>query len=266
MNMKKIWVLVIVLVILGAIGAGWILYSSNTNSEKTLSICAGAGLMKPMNELVQAFENKTGVKVEVHYGGSAEIFGILETTGCDVFIPGAYYYTEEGVKRGYIVPSTVKNITYHIPVIAVPKGNPKNITSLSDLAKKGVRVVLGDPKGPAIGKVAKKILENAHLWENVSKNVVTFAPTVNQLLIYLTTGEADAAIIWEDLTTWSQAKGKIQVIQIPPNENIIKTIPTAVTTYAKKDGNYQIAVEFNNFVYEHKEIWEKWGFKPCQGS
>ncbi len=94
------WVLVVVLVILGAIGAGWFLYSDNFSSKKTLSVCAGAGLMKPMNELVQAFENETGVRVEIHYGGSAEIFGILETTGCDVFIPGAYYYTEEGVKGG----------------------------------------------------------------------------------------------------------------------------------------------------------------------
>ena len=254
------------LLILGAIGAGWFFYSNSFGSEKTLSVCAGAGLMKPMNELIQEFENKTGVKVEVHYGGSADIFGILSTTGCDVFIPGAYYYTEEGVKRGYIIPNTVKNITYHIPVIAVPKGNPKNITSLSDLARSGVRVVLGDPKGPAIGKVAKKILENAHLWTNVSKNVVTFTPTVNQLLIYLATGQADATIIWEDLTTWSQAKGKIQIVQIPSGQNLIKTIPTAVATHAKEDGNYQIAVEFNNFIYKHKEIWEKWGFEPCPES
>ena len=261
--MKKMWALVVVIIILGAIGASWYFYANNQGIKETLSVCAGAGLMKPMNELIQEFENKSGIKVEVHYGGSAEIFGILETTGCDVFIPGAYYYTEEGIKGGYIVPSTVKNITYHIPVIVVPKGNPKNITSLNDLAKKGVRVVLGDPKGPAIGKVTKKILENAHLWANVSKNVVTFAPTVNQLLIYLATGQADAAIIWEDLTTWSQAKGKIQVIQIPSEQNIIKTIPTAVATHAKEDGNYQIAVEFNNFVYNHKEIWKKWGFKPC---
>ncbi len=262
--MNKMWIILSTIIILGAVGAGWFFYTNNT--EKTLSICAGAGLIKPMNELIDDFENKTGVKVEVHYGGSAEIFGILETTGCDVFIPGAYYYTEEGVKGGYLFADTVKNITYHIPVIAVPNGNPKNITSLNDLAKRGVKVVLGDPKGPAIGRVSKKILEKNNLWENVSKNVITFTPTVNQLLIYLATKQADAAIIWEDLTTWSQAKGKIQVVHIPAEQNIIKTIPTAVATHANEDGNYQIAVEFNNFIYEHKDVWEKWGFEPCQES
>ncbi|NJE07078.1 molybdate ABC transporter substrate-binding protein [Thermococcus sp. M39] len=233
---------------------------------QTVVVCSGAGLMKPMNELIGMFENETGAKVEVHYGGSSEIFGILQTTcGCDVFIPGAWYYTKVGMDKGYVLNDTVKNVTLHIPVIAVPKGNPKNIHSLEDLAKPGVRVVLGDPKACAIGKVAKKMLEKNGLWENVSKNVVTFTPTVNQLLIYITTGQADAAIIWEDMTTWAQAKGKIEVIQIPPEQNIIKTIPTAVTVCAEKDGHLEVAKAFNEFIANHTEIWEKWGFRPWKG-
>ena len=233
---------------------------------KTIVVCSGAGLMKPMNELIKNFENKTGAMVEVHYGGSAEIYGILTTTGCDVFIPGAYYYTKIAMDKGYIVNDTVKKVTLHVPVIAVPKGNPKNIRSLEDLAKPGVRVVLGDPKACAIGKVAKKILVKNGLWENVSKNVIVFTPTANQLLIYTATGQADAAIIWKDMTTWAQAKGKIEVIQIPPEKNIIKTIPTAVTVYAKKDDKFEVAKAFNDYITSEEglKIWEKWGFEPCR--
>jgi molybdate transport system substrate-binding protein len=233
---------------------------------KTIVVCSGAGLMKPMNELIKNFEEKTGAKVEVHYGGSAEIYGILTTTGCDVFIPGAYYYTNIAMEKGYLVNDTVKNVTLHIPVIAVPKGNPKNIHSLEDLAKPGVRVVLGDPKACAIGKVAKKILEKNGLWENVSKNVVVKTPTVNQLLIYIATEQADAAIIWEDMTSWAEAKGKIEVVHIPPEKNIIKTIPTAVTVHAKENGNFEVAKAFNDYITSEEglKIWEKWGFKPCR--
>jgi molybdate transport system substrate-binding protein len=121
--------------------------------------------MKPMNELIGMFENETGAKVEVHYGGSSEIFGILQTTcGCDVFVPGAWYYTQQAVERGYILNDTVRNVTYHIPVIAVPKDNPRGIHSLEDLTKPSVRVVLGDPKAAAIGKVSRKIFEKNGLW------------------------------------------------------------------------------------------------------
>ncbi|RUM33567.1 MAG: molybdate ABC transporter substrate-binding protein [Archaeoglobus sp.] len=239
--------------------------NTNTVKGQTIVVCSGAGLMKPMNELIRLFENKTGIKVEVHYGGSGEIFGVLQTTGCDVFIPGAWYYMQQAMKKGYILDSTVKNVTYHIPVIAVPKGNPKGIHSLKDLAKPGVRVVLGDPRACAIGRVAKKILEKNGLWVKVKPNIVTFAPTVNQLIVYITTGQADAAIIWEDMTTWAQSKGKIEVIKIPRKQNIIKTIPTAVTIYAKKDGHLEAAKAFNNFIANHTKIWEKWGFKPWNG-
>ena len=234
--------------------------------RKTITVLCGAGLMKPMNELIQNFENKTGAKVEVHYGGSAELFGILTTTGGDVFIPGAYKYTADAMKRGFILNDTVKNITYHIPVIAVPKGNPKNIKGLEDLTKPGVRVVIEDPKACAIGKVAKKILEKNHLWENVGKNIIVETPTVNQLLIYIATNQADAAIIWEDMVTWAESKGKIEVVEIPKDKNIIKTIPTAVTIYAQKDNNLEVAKAFNDYISsdEAKNVWKKWGFIPCK--
>ncbi len=240
--------------------------TSRSSTEQSIVVCSGAGLMKPMNDLISLFENKTGVRIEVHYGGSSEIFGVLQTTcGCDVFIPGAWYYTQQAMKKGYILKGTVINVTKHIPVIAVPASNPGNIRSLQDLAKSSVRVVLGDPKACAIGKVDKKILEKKDLWKNVSKNVVTFTPTVNQLLIYIVTGQADATIIWEDMTTWAQSKGKIEVIRIPPEQNLIKTIPTAVTSCAKNNDHIKAAKEFNSFIANHTEIWKKWGFQPWKG-
>ncbi|ENN96719.1 molybdenum ABC transporter, periplasmic molybdate-binding protein [Methanocaldococcus villosus KIN24-T80] len=229
----------------------------------SIIVLCGAGLIKPMEELKRNFENKTGAKVNVHYGGSAELFGILKTTGGDVFIPGAYKYTKDAMDIGLILNDTVKNITYHIPVIIVPKGNPKNIKDLNDLTKPGVRIAIGDPKSSAIGKVSVKIFEKNKIWEKVKPNIVVYAPTVNQLLIYVATKQVDAAIIWEDMTTWSQAKGKIEVIEIPKDKNIIKTIPTAVTTKAK---DLEVAKAFNNYISsdEAKTIWEKWGFKPCR--
>ena len=44
---------------------------------------------------------------------------------------------QDAMNGGDIKNDTVKNITQNIPVIAVQKGNPKNITSLNDLAKPG---------------------------------------------------------------------------------------------------------------------------------
>ena len=46
-----------------------------------------------------------------------------------------------------------QRVAYHVPVIAVPEGNPTGITSLADLAKPGVTIIRGDSKAAAIGKL-----------------------------------------------------------------------------------------------------------------
>jgi len=228
-----------------------------------LRIFSGAGLMKPMEEMRQNFEQQHGVEIDVHYGSSGEIFGMLAAgQECDVFIPGAEKYTMDGVKNGWIDQASMIKMVKHVPVIVVPGGNPAGITGLDDLAKPGVKVALGDPKAPAIGKVAKKILSKAGLWEQVQPNVSVFAPTCNQLLIYTALAQVDATINWLDVTTWAEGKGKVDVVRIDDGRNIIKTIPTALHVSAVKK---PLAQQLNAYIgsEEGLAIWEKWGFERC---
>jgi molybdate transport system substrate-binding protein len=231
-------------------------------SGRQITVCSGAGLIKPMTELIGNFENETGADIEVRYGGSAEIFGFLTSKECDVFIPGDYYYTEQAMDRNYVFNDSVTNLTLHIPVIAIPEDNPANISRLEDLAKPGVKLALGDPNGPAIGKVSETICEKAGILPEIENNTIVKTATVNQLLIYVASEEVDAAIIWEDMASWSEASGKLKMIPIPEEQNKIKTIPTAVSTYTEDP---ELAEAFNNYIAgeEAKEVWEKWGFEPC---
>jgi molybdate transport system substrate-binding protein len=236
-----------------------------TAQAEELRIFSGAGLMKPMEELRQNFENEHGVSITVHYGSSGEIFGMLATgQTCDVFIPGAEKYTMDAVKNGWVHEPSIKKIVKHEPVILVPAGNPGNIKSLDDLARPDVKVALGDPKAPAIGKVAKKLLSRAGLWEQVKPNVAVFAPTCNQLLIYAALDQAQATINWLDVSTWAEDKGKIEIVRIDAERNMIKSIPTALHTSAK---DKELAVKLNEYIAspEGLAIWEKWGFEPCGG-
>ena len=227
-----------------------------------LIIYSGAGLIKPMEELKGNFETLNKIGVDVHYGSSGEIFSqVAAGQPCDVLIPGAEKYTQDALKNGWVIEDTIKKLVLHVPVIAVPQGNPANITGLEDLAKEGVRVSIGDPKAPAIGRVAKKMLTKNGLWDTVTPNITVYAPTVNQLLIYVALKQVDAAIIWEDLVTWAEGKGKLEVVRIPREQNIIMTIPTAVCTKAP---NKDLALKFNEYVSseEGMQIWKKWGFEP----
>lgn len=228
-----------------------------------LTIYAGAGLMKPMEILRADFEKEQGVTIKVHYGGSGEIFGMLGMGRCcDVFIPGAEKYTNDAKKNGWIKPGTDRKIVKHIPVIVVPKGNPGNIKTLADLGRSDVKITLGDPKACAIGKISKKLLEKNKLYDQVKKQVAVSGPTVNQLLIYVAMNRVQAAIIWEDVVAWAEDKGKVEVIRIPEQDNVIKTVPSSVTNCSK---NQVLAQKFNDYIASDKaiEVWEKWGFKRC---
>ncbi len=228
-----------------------------------LVIFSGAGLMKPMEEFRQDFEKEHKIIVNVYYAGAAELFGMLSIgRDCDILIPGAEKYTHEALRNGWIIESTIRNLVYHIPVIAVPSGNPGKIKSLKNFANKDVKLALGDPKGPAIGRVAKQIFEKLNIYEQVKANTLVWTPTVNQLLIYINLRQVDAVIIWEDLATWSENKKKIEIIEIPEDQNTIKTIPAAITRqgYTKTS-----AREFNDYISSDSAaaVWKKWGFKTC---
>jgi molybdate transport system substrate-binding protein len=228
-----------------------------------LVVFSGAGLMKPMEEMRKNFEKFHRVIVEVHYGNSGEIFGMLAAgRPCDVLIPGSEEYTQDALKNGWVIKNTIRNLVLHEPVIAVQNGNPASILRLEDLARQGVKVAIGDPKAPAIGRVSKKILEKAGLWEKVQPNIQVYAPMVNQLLIYVALKQVDAAIIWKDLSAWAEAKEKIEVIPIEKKYNIVKTIPTAVCTKAE---HRDLAEKFNDYISspEGLAIWKEWGFESC---
>ena len=269
MNSKQlaiIGIVAIVIIIAGVYASGILTKSGSNGQNQTITVLAGAGFVKVTNDLKTEFEKThPGVTVNVKNGGSGELFGILETQkSADIFLPADYKYMQDAINNGYIQNNTVKNITKNIPVIAVQKGNPKNITSLYDLAKPGIKVAIGDPKGPAIGKTTADILNNTNLNKTVQANVVVKTTTVNQLLTYLVTGQADAVIIWQDMATWPEGQGKIDVIQIPANETKVSTVPIAETVYTQ---NNNLAKEFEDFVTgpQGMAIWEKWGFKPISG-
>ena len=206
------------------LGLVFIFISSAYASD--LLVFSGAGLIKPMEEMRVNFEKQHQIKADAHYGSSGEIFSMVAAgQPCDVLIPGAEKYTLDALKNGWVVEDTIKKLVLHVPVIAVPHGNPAGVKGLEDLARPGVKVSIGDPKAPAIGRVAKKMLSKAGLWENIQPNIEVLAPTVNQLLIYVALRQVDAAIIWADLAAWAEDKNKIETVPIEKQFNMIKNHP-----------------------------------------
>jgi molybdate transport system substrate-binding protein len=101
-------------------------------------------------------------------------------------------------------------------VLIVPKRNPAGIHSVYDIAKPGVKLVVGDPSVP-IGSYTQKAL--AALKLNVKP--VSQEPDVKDVVAKVALGEADAGFVYS--SDVKPVQGKVLVFRIPAFAN-----PTAV--------------------------------------
>ena len=246
-----------ILVILVAL-AGWILLapiSGSAQDPASLMVYSGAGMRKPMDEIGAVYQKRFGTKIQYNYAGSNALLSQMELTRQgDAYMPGATMYIEIASEKGLVGYKTP--IAYHVPVITVPKGNPANVKGLEDLIRPEVKIVCGDPKVAAIGKIGNKILEKNGIKEAFWKKDVDTTATMNELIIYIAMGQADAAINW-----WDTVKSveKIDVVEIPKEKNLIKVIPIGVTTFSEHPDAARKFVDFCASD-EGKAIFQKHGF------
>jgi len=230
---------------------------TENEAHETLLVYCGAGLREPMEEIAGVFEEKEGIGIEYTFGGSAQLLSQIELyQKGDAYMPGAKSYIDSAIEKGFV--DKTEKVVYHVLCMVVPEGNPANVQSLADLATPGVRVAIGEPSGPAVGKAAKQILEKNGLWETVDANICESgvkSGTVNELLVYVAMNQVDAAIIWEDLYN----PENMDLIEIPFEEGFVKVIPIGTLTFSENPEN---AEKFMNFVAsdEGKAIFEKHGF------
>ncbi|GBC98147.1 Putative binding protein [bacterium HR17] len=214
------------------------------SNRKPLFIYAGAAFRPPLEDMGRAFERRYGVPVRFNFTGSNCLLAqIILTRQGDLYLPGEEFYVRQAEKRGYVLKSAV--IGYFVPVILVRKGNPKGVRSLRDLAKPGVKVGLGDPKACAVGEVSEAILRKNGLTAAVHKNVVLRAATVPELPNALRLGGIDACIVWDAVANYPWVRPAVEIVPIPPEQNVVTTCPMAVLKMTK---NRQAAEMFLQFA------------------
>jgi molybdate transport system substrate-binding protein len=223
-------------------------------SQGSILVYAGAGLKAPLDEIGPLFTEKTGIAVQYNYGGAGTLVSQMNLTKKgDVFMPGSTTEFKTAKSQGLVNES--KLVAYHIPVIAVQKGNPKNITTLADFAQPGLKVALGDANATAIGKASTKMFAALNISAAVEKNVVSRTPTINELTVIMQTGQADAAVL-----TLDQYDAKtMDMITIPLSQNVVLITPIGATTFSK---NTDAANQVVSFVAsdDGKAIFAKHGF------
>jgi molybdate transport system substrate-binding protein len=225
---------------------------------KSIMVGAGAGLKPALEPIAKLFTEKTGIKVENSYLCSAMVLTNMQLTRTgDVMVPGSQHYMDLAIEKGVIDPDSVTVAGYMIPVIAVQKGNPHNITCIEDLAKPGLKVGVGELEVLAVGRLTDKMLKELGIYEDVMKNVVVKGGSAIKLMLPLAMKNLDAEINF--MQTALAFADKVDIIKIDPKKLKYSIAPIGMTTYTK---NKEAAQKYLEFVAskEGQAIFKKFGF------
>lgn len=165
--------------------------------------------------LAAASLTKAFPKIEPHakytFGGS----GALETeieqgAPADVFAAASPKQPAELLARK-LVDKPVRFATNTL-VLIVPRANPAHISSVADITKPGVKLVICNATVPC-GDYARKAFTNLGITPAAMKNVVSQTTDVTQTVAEVALGQADAGFVY--VTDARAADGKLKVIHLP---------------------------------------------------
>jgi molybdate transport system substrate-binding protein len=248
----------VVLAYAGIAGCGKGRPESSPSQAKELLLYCGAGIRPPVDELVETFRQEYGVKIVIDYAGSEVLLSKIKLTRRgDLYMPGDYYYVEQAANEGMILSQ--RSVCYLVPTILVQKGNPKNIQTLQDLLRPGVKVGLGDARVCAIGrKTGELFTKNNIAWEDVKKNLAFQSLTVNELGMQIQARSLDAVIVWDAIAQYYSEYG--DQIPIAPEKNVISTVDIGVLTFTKQKELVEKFIDFATGA-SGREIFEKYHYR-----
>jgi molybdate transport system substrate-binding protein len=226
---------------------------------------SGAGMKIPVNEIVNDFTALTGISVDVHFEGSSVLRQHIETYGdADLFMSGDKENIETLVKKGFVKESAF--IAWHIPSILIPPENKEKIKGLDDLARKGVRFVMSNPKQASLGKMVTEMILRHPKGKEILRNVAVYgSSTQDDLKLFWKLhkkGRADAVVEWDVMVHVPEGKG-LFIVPFEKEYEIKDSLMIALLTSSKNPDRARLFYDY--FRTEGVKVFKKHGYNTEAG-
>jgi len=239
---------------------------------KVLSVFVPCGVAGPYVDIKRMFEErykdiKLSEKIE-NVLVLAKRLSAGETP--DVYISvGEREVSEIAKKRGIKGGDIVKVARSRLSLI-VPKGNPKGLKSLSDIASKHVSTIALARENTSIGYCSKQVLERLGLWGKV-KGKIVYAKFPAELKGWIQQHRVDAAIVYHPCLYEAHEIGQrpkfaegVSLVCVIPSE-LHDEIPV-VAFVMPNSRNAAYAKKFVSFMLTDaaQKAFEEWKFEPIK--
>jgi molybdate transport system substrate-binding protein len=213
--------------------------STSAAAGGKIMVFAAASLKQTFTDIGEQFKtDNPGASVEFSFAGSSDLVTQLtQGAPADVFASADTKNMDKAAQAGLLAGDPV-NFASNTLTIAVAPGNPKKIASFKDLTQQGLNVVVCAPQVPC-GSATQSV-EKA---TGVTLNPVSEESSVTDVLNKVTTGEADAGLVY--VTDVKGAGDKVAAVAFPEAADAVNTYPIAVL---KESKNPELARKFVDLV------------------
>lgn len=249
-------------------------HAANGTTPVTLTMLTAAGTRVAVEEIAAAYEQETGVHIDLQYGGSNTLLNqmqVHEFGTADLFLAADDFYTDQAVQLG--LAREVLPIGHQRPVMSIRQDNTKGIASLADLLRDDVIVGMANPDQAAIGRVTRDMLSKTPLgdgtaWEAVERAVTergVFKPTVNDVANDLKLGAIDVGILWDTTVAMPQYRDELRSIAVDELAGEPELVSLAVLESSLQP---TAALTFARYLTARDKglpVFAKYGLKPVEG-
>ena len=237
----------------------WMLYTLRNESRLELKISAASSLTAAFTEMGATFDKSHHTKTIFNFDASGTLQKQIEAgASVDVYASAAVTQVDALLKRGLLVPGSIRYFASNEMCVAVPANSTLGLKSFVDLAKSSVKKVgYADPAVAPNGAYAEQILHALGVFSQVKPKAI-LAPNVATATQWVVSGEVDAGLLFNTEAYAAGSEVKIVAVSKPAWHAVI-TYPVGTVTASK---HQPVSTAFCDFVKSPpgQQILHKYGF------
>lgn len=243
----------------------WV-YASMGSSEaqaskedgNTLHVYGPGGPLGPIDELAEQFSKETGIHVEVTADPESKWIEDAKQDA-DLIYGGSEYMLRNMMLNhpGLIDEKSKTELFPRAAGILVRKGNPKNIQSLDDLTKRGIKVI--DVNGAGQLGLWEDLAGRKGLIPGISRNIdQSLTSSAEAIEIWKKNNKHDAWITYE---SWHYRLADVtDLVELPEEEKLYRGTPISIAANSDQRKSAKKFIAFLKTEASHK-VFQKWGWK-----
>jgi accessory colonization factor AcfC len=224
--------------------------------KESLHIFSAGAVAPPIKKCAEKYKAKFGTEFQFRVG-KAEILieEIAESKKGDLLTCGSEYILDDAQLKGLILKENRKSLGFRRSAILVQHRNPKNIKSMSDLTKEGIKIGIS-VSGCLLG-VWDDIASKSGLTDRIRRNITDYADGCGEVMSLINQKKVDAIFGWDAFKKlWMKT---MDVVELPKDLEVYRSTAIGIITFSKRKG---LAKKFIDFLVSEKckKIYKEYGW------